>query len=67
MWNNDLLYNLQCGFQSSHLTETALIRLTEQLLSDMDVSGLVFIDYKMAFDLIEDDILLSKLEAYGVV
>ena len=30
------------------------------------VSGLVFIDYKMAFDLIDYDILLSKLEAYDV-
>ena len=30
------------------------------------VSGLVLIDYKKAFDLIDHDILLSKLEAYDV-
>jgi len=30
------------------------------------VSGLVFIDYKKAIDLIDHDKLLSKLEAYGV-
>lgn len=30
------------------------------------VSGLVFVDYKKAFNLIDHDIPLSKLEAYGV-
>ena len=46
MKNNNLLYTLQSGFQRSYSTETALIRLTDQLLSDMDkdqVSGLVYI------------------------
>ena len=69
MRNNNLLYILQFGFQRSYLTETSLILLTDQLLSDMDkdqVSGLVFVDYKKAFDLIDHDVLLSKLEAYGI-
>ena len=69
MRNNNLLYTLQSGFRRSYSTETALIRLTDQLLADMDkdqVSGLVFVDYKKAFDLIDHDILLSKLEACGI-
>ena len=64
-----MLHTLQCGFRRSYSAETALIRLTDQLLSDMDkeqVSGLVFVNYKRAFDLIDHDILLSKLAAYGI-
>lgn len=63
MRNNKWLYNLQSGFRKSHSKETALICLTDQLLSDLDhdeISGLVFVDYKVF------DILLSKLKAYGV-
>ena len=47
MRKNNLLYTLQSGFRRCYSTETALIRLTDQLLSDMDndqVSGLVFVD-----------------------
>ena len=45
------------------------IRLVDQLLFDLDrnrASGLVFIDYKKAFDLIDHGLLLEKLKTYGV-
>ena len=45
------------------------IRLVDQLLFNLDrngASGLVFIDSKKAFDLIDNGPLLEKLKAYGV-
>ena len=68
--NNNLLYTLQSSFPRSYSMETALIRVMDQLLSDMDkdqVSGLVVVDYTKAFDLIDHDTLLSKLQAYGIM
>ncbi|PFX12050.1 RNA-directed DNA polymerase from mobile element jockey [Stylophora pistillata] len=65
---NALLHRFQSGVRKFHSTGTALIRLVDQLLFDLDkskVSGLVFIDYKKAFDLIHHGLLLEKLKAYG--
>ena len=64
-----MFHKLQSGFRKSHSTETALIRLVDQLFFDLDenkVTGLVFIDYKKAFDLINHDILLAKLRGYDI-
>ena len=47
--NNNLLYELQSTFGSGHSNETALIRLTDQILMNMvndEVTGLVFIDFR---------------------
>ena len=66
---NALLHHLQSGFHKFHSTETALIRLIDQLFFDLDKSratGLVFIDYKKAFDLIDHDLLLTKLNVSGI-
>ena len=65
--DNNLLYELQSAFRSGHSTETALIRHTDQILRNMDndeVTGLFFIDFRKAFDVIDHEPLLKKLSIY---
>ena len=63
----DLLYNLQSAFQPDHTTETALIKLTDELLFNMDnnmVTGLAFVSFRKAFNVINHWLLPKKLSIY---
>ena len=64
---NGLLYDLQSAFRVEHSTESALIKLTDQILFDLDqdkVTGMVSVDFKKAFDLVDHQLLLRKLRLY---
>ena len=66
---HDLLSDYQSGFRKKHTTETAIVYLTDYILEHMDrqmTTGAVFIDLKKAFDLLDHECLLFKLEHHGV-
>ena len=64
-----LLYELQSAFRAGHSTESALISLTDQILFNLDedkLSGMVFVDFRKAFDVVDHQLLLTKLRLYRV-
>lgn len=67
--DNDVLFPYQFGFRKSYSTNLALAEITqnifENLINKRTTCG-VFLDLKKAFDTIDHDILLGKLEHYGI-
>ena len=64
-----LLNESQYGFRSNRSTSLALLELIEEITTSLDNKKAtvgVFIDLKKVFDTIDHNLLLQKLEHYGI-
>ena len=62
-----LLHKSQSGFRAKHSTESALILMIDSWLKAINEGhkvGCVLVDFRKAFDLVDHQILLKKLQCY---
>ena len=65
----NILYKKKFGFQKGKCTQHAILDLYSNIIKAIEVhekTSCIFLDFTKAFDTVNHDILLSKLEYYGI-
>ena len=66
---NSGIYDLQSGFRQKYSTSHALINLTDKVreqLYSRNFACRIFADLQKVFDTVDSDILIQKLNQYGI-
>ena len=65
---NGLIYKFQSGVRNNFSTDSCLVQLTDYTIKGMDKeqhTGMILIDLQKAFDTLDHDVLLKKMECVG--